>query len=917
MLTAYNGAIFASTAAVFIMSATASAQSNAQLRQFSIDAQSAQTAISQLGRQGDVQVIASRKLTRSVRTNAVHGEFTVEAAISRLLDGTGLAARQTGARTYAIVARSISAVPQPAMALADQNGDDNGPPTRSAPPQRAAPSPFATSTDDQILVTARRREERLIDVPIAITAFREQDLRNRSIKSATDLTTAVPGLQIQFGAASRNTLLYVIRGQNSTVTGDAGALPYFAEVPMDGFDPQFFDIENVQVLKGPQGVSFGKNSTGGAVLVTPVKPKDQLGGYLRAELGQYHNRLFEGAINIPIVADKVLLRIAGQDRERHGFTRNLFDGSDLDGINRSAVRATLLLRPWDSFENVTVYSRTKRDERSSLVLSSLSAVTPARATVSGAQCPCANPFYPVFAPYLAAQQARGPRVVDLSSADNVYFKGEFVVNTTTWTLNDSLTLKNIFGYLNKANYLVSDLDGTPLFFQDVFVPPTGAPRTKQVSEELQLQGHSFDGKLDWIVGGFYQRVWNPRFEPTYYIQGTISLLPAFPASLAPLPPSAVPSYFGTQLTIWQQVKSVTKAGYASGTYKFDNGLSLSAGLRYTHDEKSQDSGNSFSFGAYSINSTGIGSSYIQAPAVVPLNTSRPTTITSTFIASSATTWNLAAEYKFNDRTMIYATTRRGYKAGGINSGASAQSGFATFAPEKLQDYEIGLKSRWDLGGLSGTANLALFRGDYSDIQRQSSTILPSGVITVVTGNSASAVIQGVEFEGRVDFNRWLSVSGFYSYTDAYYKKWTTQSAYMFPSPGAALAPGTVSFDFSGNSLASSPRTKWSIMPQATFPLGDFGRLLVTVPINHVGSQVVSDFATLDGPDTTLKAYTSVDLRIGLSEIAGSRFSLALAVTNLTDKTYAQGAIGDAGGLGSVRTVFAPPRMWSLEAQYEF
>jgi iron complex outermembrane receptor protein len=266
--------------------------------------------------------------------------------------------------------------------------------------------------------------------------------------------------------------------------------------------------------------------------------------------------------------------------------------------------------------------------------------------------------------------------------------------------------------------------------------------------------------------------------------------------------------------------------------------------------------------------------------------------------------------------MVYATARRGYKAGGFNP--SAPPGLTQFAPEKVQDYEIGAKSQWEMGGVRGSANLALFRDDYSNIQRSSMVTLPNGSTGTITTNVASAIIQGVELDGSVDLTDWLSVSGFYAYTDAHYKSWIYQAAYVFPAPGAAPAPGVALFDFTDNPLAGTPKTKWSVTPRVHFELADdLGELAITVPVSHVSRTGSNDNSAQSGPASFVDAHTLADVRVDLRHVRGSNLSVAATVRNVTNKTYVQGVLDLTGSAGVIGKFYGPPRMWTLEARYAF
>ncbi|MDB5396374.1 MAG: putative TonB-dependent receptor [Rhodospirillales bacterium] len=211
------------------------------------------------------------------------------------------------------------------------------------------------------MVTARRKDEKLQSVPIAITAFSADQVQQRSINNIESLGSAVPSLTSY--QESRDEEGIIMRGQSGTGVSAQGQEPaittYFAQVPFptgDGVGPgRYFDLDSVQVLKGPQGTLFGRNSTGGAILFEPKRPTNNFEGYGQIQIGNYSDREFEGAINVPIVSDKLLVRIAGTFAERDGFTYNAATKQDLDNRDYWSGRAGVTFRPTDDIENYLVY----------------------------------------------------------------------------------------------------------------------------------------------------------------------------------------------------------------------------------------------------------------------------------------------------------------------------------------------------------------------------------------------------------------------------------------------------------------------------------------------------------------------------------------------------------------------------------
>jgi iron complex outermembrane receptor protein len=187
-------------------------------------------------------------------------------------------------------------------------------------------------------------------------------LREKAITTPYDLSNSTPGITATAGSSSRNDVQYFIRGQGATYGSTPSVVTYFADVPQQaastvgGSNITFYDLEAVQVLKGPQGTLFGRSTTAGAVLLTPKKPTGEFDGFFEMSLGNYNLRQFTGAINIPILGDRFAVRVSGNYSVHDGFARSLTTGRDLDDRDRSSYRITVLARPTDWLTNTTIFS---------------------------------------------------------------------------------------------------------------------------------------------------------------------------------------------------------------------------------------------------------------------------------------------------------------------------------------------------------------------------------------------------------------------------------------------------------------------------------------------------------------------------------------------------------------------------------
>src|SRR6266702_428586 len=326
--------------------------------------------------------------------------------------------------------------------------------------QAPAPARAEDTGLTEIIVTARRIEERLQDVPISIQVFNQQQLQDRNVVNPQDLAAYVPSLSVNTTVATENST-FAIRG----LVQDIGTAPsvgvYFGDVVAprgasnnqsvgDGAGPgSFFDLQNVKVLKGPQGTLFGRNTTGGAVLLVPQKPTSNLEGYVEGSVGNFNLRAGQAVVNIPI-NDNLRVRLGVDHESRDGYAINTsgIGPRDLDDVNFTALRASVVADLTPDLENYTIASFSHSDTNGSV--QKLIAAAPTGLGNFGLG-------------QLAAQAANHEGFYDLrQDLTNPFSKLTQwqIINTTTWNATDTLTVKNIASYAQMKDSLQSALFGT-------------------------------------------------------------------------------------------------------------------------------------------------------------------------------------------------------------------------------------------------------------------------------------------------------------------------------------------------------------------------------------------------------------------------------------------------------------------------
>ena len=411
-----------------------------------------------------------------------------------------------------------------------------GVPAVEASAQTAAPSDeVETASAGEIVVTARRRAESLQDVPVAVSAFGEEALQNLQAENLGDLEGAVPNLSLHVGDAS-NAVVY-IRGVgqiDSLAFADPGVGIYVDDVYLGRAQGAFldvYDVERIEVLRGPQGTLYGRNTIGGAVKFVSKELTNDLEGEAEATLGSYDRFEVKGTINVPLVADKLLAKAAFARSRRDGFSDNLATGDDDGDKDLWAGRLALELRPSEglSFRLNADLSKDSPD----------TSRTPARATsVLGVAPPNDDPF---------------ENEADFNGRNDLKTAGLSLVST--WEASDALTLKSITAYREMDYDTELDLDATRFAFFGVYVNE----RQNQFSQELQLL---FDADRLSAVGGLF-----------YFREHDETLSGLYGPAIA-----LVTGSFNDQL-------NKSYAVYGQVTYELTDRLSATAGLRYTHEKK--------------------------------------------------------------------------------------------------------------------------------------------------------------------------------------------------------------------------------------------------------------------------------------------------------------------------------------------
>lgn len=742
----------------------------------------------------------------------------------------------------------------------------------------------ATVTGDavnpgEIVVTAQRRSEALEKTPVAITVVSGATLGKQAITTERDLQFAAPGLTVRSGQ-NDNQLNYSLRGQtvDSYSSSLPSVLPYINEVQVGGSgSTAFYDLQSVQVLKGPQGTLFGRNSTGGAVLFTTTKPSKEVGGYVTARYGRFNDVQLEGALNVPLATDKLLLRVAGSYRKRDGIQLNLFDGKRIGVVDRSGVRASLTLFPDGPFKNELVvdYFRAGGSSLSPVVAN----VIPLANYAPGVPIVPSAILFPGFEAFAALQKRRGPYVVDIDGVTVSRTRKWFVSNVSTLKLSDALTLKNVFGFVRSKYFESGDIDATPFRIDsrgDAITGPRGGDGLiKQYSNELQLLGKVFDNRLEFVLGGYFS-------NNSEHLVNTSYIIPDF----------GFPTLINAGTTTSKAI-----AAYAQGT--LDTGLAgfkLTAGVRYTSER--------VKFVRDSIDNTSIAN-----PAFAPFYAN------GRFVSPQQDTfkkpsWTLGLQNQVTNSLLLYVNTRRSFRSGGFNFQAPPTPGFGTvsggeYLPEIATDVEFGAKYRGRVGGLPTRLNVALYNMWVSNVQR-SNYVSIYGNLAGITVNVPKANVKGFELDGTIEPAKWLRLGGSLNYTDARF------TSNRVPVLGTGGATTFATYD----TYPDTPKWSGTFYADATVPVNERFDVTLRGDVYAQTSNYYSSTGKSLNLNSQIAGYALANFRAGVEEHNG-HLSFGVLVKNAFNKEYYTGGIGFANLFGMNLVVPGEPRTFLLEARYRY
>ncbi|NIB40809.1 TonB-dependent receptor [Pseudomaricurvus alkylphenolicus] len=717
---------------------------------------------------------------------------------------------------------------------------------------------------EEVVVTAQKRAQSLQEVPIAVSVMGGDKIDKMGVANLEELSAFAPNVQINEAATQQTVFIRGIgSGANHGFEQSVGTFidgVYFGRGRSTR--SPFLDIERVEVLKGPQGVLFGKNTIAGALNITSRKPTDEfeasIAGEYFDEAGEYGvTALMSGALGDNLYG-RVVGRVAGMD----GYMENTFTGNDEPETEESVVRATLV---WDASEDLQV---TFKAETASF-------------DVEGRQSQIveAGPYEDI---YRSVDPAFEDELDYTKSAGGSGAFGDDYDNTDTsnftLTLNYSLGEYELTAITSYVGFEYdNNISGDFAAFD--YVTQRNEQEHSQWSQEIRLQS-PIGGDFDYIVGLYYQT------EELQVLQNFDFETAGARALGMPLPP-----FSGGRVTdLTQDTDSI--ALFAQGTWHLTENLQATLGLRYTSDQKDLDKEQYLvDFGTMDRNPN----------AALPWSP-HAYNIDRTDSDVSPT---LNIQYHVNEDVMVYASYAEGFKAGGFDfENASGSLASAEFEEETVTSFELGAKTT--LAGGAATLNMALFQSTFSDLQ-----VAAFNGLTFTVGNAAESVTRGLELDGQWRLSESLTLGGAIAWLDAEYDSFDNASCTAALQTSSGLGGGCIQ-DLSGEPLQYSPDVAGNLNLEYVRSVGNSLELSANLDINFT-----SGFHTaLDlDPIAEQGGYAKVNARIALAE--DGNWSLALVGKNLTDRRTSTWINDVPVARGAFFGFIDPPRTLGIQGSLSF
>jgi iron complex outermembrane recepter protein len=727
---------------------------------------------------------------------------------------------------------------------------------------------------EEVVVTARKREEKMQNVPIAMSALSQTEVEHSFARDLKDIASMSPNLVIDDTSQGPGGVAAItIRGIG--VSDVEKSFDPAIGVVLDGVFIgsntggilKSFDIASIEVLRGPQGTVFGRNAIGGVINVTRSKPTGKVGGKVRLGYGGYNTYDAEGIFNFPITDTLAAKLSAGTHQQKKGYDTNVNTGGDVGREDYKTYGASLLFKPSSAFDIQYTFNREETSQDTPPLLNNgqpdqlfCSAfgycATSLHSTITGSRYKVAsvglfplNPTNAVFNVTDAADLVSMPLAATFNTVTHVL--------NSHWDVNQDYTFDAIYGHWGSAEKVLTDWDGTPQMLYHTSRPGDW----RQDSLELRLANKG-NGPFNWVAGLY---LWDSAFD--IRLRSYIGFSPDFPGQIL-------------DIAQYDHQTAKSYAGFFEGDYKFADAWTLTLGGRYTKDKKST--------AARGLVDT----------SVAPVGGFPPGVGSDPSHTWSQFTPKFGLKYQINPSAMAYATYSQGYRSGGFLSRVSSYNeAIAPYNQETVSNYELGLKSEFLDNKLR--LNFTVFQMNYKDKQEEihlKDTSSSTGQKTIVL-NASTATMKGAEIEMEAHPSNGLNLRANVAYLKSKYDKFN----FHFDA--------TTVVDYSYLKFRRAPEVTGNVDATYEWNVGANAKMWSRLSYHYIGSYF-TDFS--NAPEVANDVQHLLDASVNV-EFGDTR--LSLYGRNLT------GADGymigyDVAGLWSYSAA-RPPRTWGAEVTYRF
>lgn len=777
-------------------------------------------------------------------------------------------------------------------------------PAETATHALTAAAPVVAIELDAIEVTARHRPEMAADIPLPVTVITGETARTRATDTIGQLYTQIPNAQF-FNPTYRNAS-FSIRGLGNSLTteGLEGSVGIFVDgvyrARTGPFNANLFDLDRVEVLRGPQGTMFGRNTSAGALSITTAQPAFEPGGWLRLSYGNYDYGQVQAVVTGP-VSETVALRLSTAYTRRDGFIENTNPQSrasrDLNDYNDLSLRGQMLWIPDDRFSLRLIVDHSEQDTHCCVQLLSHAITTQPDGS------PFPNGYYERLARvgYDPGALDYRRRQSDIDSAQNSQMSEDGISAEALWEIGDHL-LTAITAW--RRWRFEPQFDGDYTAIDSVRQFGTAIDQ-EQFSQEIRLASRGGD-TIDYLLGAYYFHQNSESLQTIKFGADAGPTLANFtgidPIDRLVFYPQVSALFDGFTDFQAASPKTDSLAGFGQVTWNIDERFALTGGLRYTAEWRAGDF-LAWQTGGGSILGLGIGA----LDDLVRQSFFRPGAF-SEETSEDNLSGLLSASWRLTENILAYALVATGYKAGGINFASVSEGVSRTVAPEKTTSYELGLKA--GLFDRRLQVNTALY---WMIVDGYQSSLVDRTTFTTYLGNVGRLRARGIEVEVEAVPLDGLRLTGSISYNDT--KILSYDDA---PCPPEQVVPAgqLCTADLAGRRLRAAPL--WTAFFSADYahPLGTWAG---DEMIGFVGASYAYRSSYNTDPssrETIVPAFGLADARLGIGT-ADERWRASLWVRNLFDENYFTAAAGLPYNAGAVVIVPGDPRTFGLTVEYRF